>query len=45
VHASQLTLHWAGAPQIAPRLVAAARADRRGRWAPDDSTDRREESA
>jgi len=25
VHASQLTLHWAGAPEIARRLVAAAR--------------------
>ncbi|HEX2774501.1 MAG TPA: cobyrinate a,c-diamide synthase [Micromonosporaceae bacterium] len=45
VHASQLTLHWAGAPEIATRLVAAARAERPGRWAPEDPADRSEASA
>jgi cobyrinic acid a,c-diamide synthase len=45
VHASQLTLHWAGAPEIATRLVAAARADRLGRWAPEDPVDRGAASA
>ncbi|HEX7744597.1 MAG TPA: cobyrinate a,c-diamide synthase [Micromonosporaceae bacterium] len=35
VHASQLTLHWAGTPDVAFRLVAAARGERPGRWAPE----------
>lgn len=45
VHASQLTLHWAGAPEIATRLVAAVRAERPGRWAPEHPADRSEASA
>lgn len=45
VHASQLTLHWAGAPEIATRLVAAVRDEGPGWWAPDEAPDRGEESA
>jgi cobyrinic acid a,c-diamide synthase len=48
VHASQLTLHWAGVPGIASRLVAAARGERPGRWAPEgahETADRGEVSA
>jgi cobyrinic acid a,c-diamide synthase len=45
VHASQLTLHWAGTPEIATRLLAAVRGDRAGRWTPDDPADRSEVSA